>query len=206
MNDQPDISNAAPTESSQASASRAQRPTFAIHRSWRFSLAAAIIMLLLALLGVGLTTTNWGIAQTFWISLVPVYGLLCIATAWSRAHYEEGSQLMILRQVFHWLGIAVALGLDFYVRGTGEEPAAAASFNAILLLALGCYLAGVHLEWLFSLVGVLLTLLLFVVVKAEQYLWLIAVVGLVAAAVMIWLIRLVNRTEQRPGGSGPPST
>jgi len=53
---------------------------------------------------------------------------------------------------------------------------------------------------------VLLTLLLFVVVKAEQYLWLIAVVGLVAAAVMIWLIRLVNRTEQRPGGSGPPST
>jgi hypothetical protein len=57
--------------------------------------------------------------------------------------------------------------------------------NAMLLLALGCYLAGVHFEWLFVLVGILLTLALLVVVKADQYVWLIFVVGGLAVAAML---------------------
>ena len=63
--------------------------------------------------------------------------------------------------------------------------------NAVLLLALGCYLAGVHLEWLFVLVGLLLTLTLIVVATAEQYLWLIFVVGGLAIALIFVLQRLL---------------
>ena len=40
----------------------------------------------------------------------------------------------------------------------------------LLILALGCVLAGIHLEWLFALVGLLLALILIVVSVAQQYL------------------------------------
>ena len=67
--------------------------------------------------------------------------------------------------------------LEFTIRSTGEETATASALNAVMLLALGCYLAGVHLEWSFALVGLLLTLIMYIIAKAEQYQWIIFVSG-----------------------------
>ncbi len=73
--------------------------------------------------------------------------------------------------------------------------------NALLLLALGCYLAGIHFEWLFCVIGVLLTLTLIVLLKAEQYLWLIFGVGVASLLAISFLNRLY-----RPAPSTPPPT
>jgi hypothetical protein len=172
-----------------------------VHGTWKIALAVASVMVVLALVGIGLTTTDRAIAPKYWMSLVPVYGLLCIAFAWSRARHGEGSPRMVVRQVLHWLAIAAALGLDFIIRRTGEETGVAAGFNALLLLALGCFLAGVHLEWLFTLVGLLLTATLLVAVRADQYLWLIAVVGVLVIAAMFWVMRRLDKFGRRSAGS-----
>src|SRR5262249_44244063 len=95
-------------------------PPGMLQRSWKLALFVAIVMVVLALLAVGLTPTNRTAAPTYWLSLVPVYGLLCVATAYARKRRGEGGRL-ILRQVLHWLAIAGAVGLDFYVRRSGEE-------------------------------------------------------------------------------------
>jgi hypothetical protein len=158
--------------------------------SWKVAMGVASVMVALALLGVGLTTTQREIAPKYWIALVPVYGLLCVWTAWNRTRHGEGGRVLIIRQVIHWLVIAAALAMDFLIRGTGEETGSAAGYNALLLLALGCLLAGVHLEWLFSLVGLLLVLTLIVVVKADQYLWLVVIGGAVVLAAMLGWKRL----------------
>jgi hypothetical protein len=171
---------------------------FPVHRSWAIATGVAVVMVLLSLLGVALTTTSSGFAATYWVSLVPVFGLLCIGTASLRA--REGhkfDRVMVSRQVFHWLGIAVALGLDFYIRGSGEETGVATGLNALLVLALGCFLAGIHLEWLFIPVGVLLTLALVIVAKADQYLWLIFVIGGITVAVLLGLQWLLGKTRDR---------
>jgi hypothetical protein len=132
------------------------------------------------------------------VSLVPVYGLLCMGTAWARArHGDAARRLAVFRQLFHWLGIGIALSLDFVIRGTGEETGTASGLNALLVLALGCYLAGVHLEGLFAVVGVLLTLTLIVVAKAEQYVWLIFVAGGLAVVAMFGLQWLLGRGRAR---------
>jgi hypothetical protein len=154
-------------------------------------------MVLLALLGVGLTTSSSSAAPVYWVSLVPVFGGLCIGTAWSRAQHGGFDRPMVVRQLFHWLGIGAALCLDFYIRGTGEESGTGAGLNALLLLALGCYLAGVHLDWLFAAVGVLLTLALVILTKADQYLWLIFVVGGVSVVAMIVLMRLLTVAQAK---------
>src|SRR5262249_37855025 len=62
---------------------------------WRTSLAVAGLMVLLALVGVGLTTTDRAIAPKYWLCLVPVYGLLCIGTAWANGSRAGGRVLVV---------------------------------------------------------------------------------------------------------------
>jgi hypothetical protein len=201
MSDNPANATAAPSrEPTQLKPVRVgeHEALFPVSRSWTVGTAAAVGMALLALLGVGLTTSSASIAPTYWICLVPVYGAACVAIAWARGR-QHGKLAWSAagRQVLHWAGIAIALGLDFLVRRTGEESGMAAGMNALLLLALGCYLAGVHLEWVFALVGVLLTVALIIVTKADQYLWLIFVVGAVTIALMIGLRWLLAKAHAR---------
>jgi hypothetical protein len=179
---------------------------FLIRRSWTVATVVAVAMILLAMAGVGLSTTNSSFASTYWVCLVPVYGLLCVGTAWLRGDVDRGaSRVAATRQAFHWLGIAVALGFDFYIRDTGEETGVAAGLNAMMVLALGCYLAGVHLEWLFVPVGLLLTLTLVVVAKADQYLWLIFVIGGLTVAVMLALRWVLGMGQSRKRASEAPA-
>ena len=192
-----------PAEASSAE----ERQLFPVHRSWTIATIVAVVMVLLAMLGVALTTTNRAFASTYWVALVPVYGLLCISTAW--LHAGPGRPLdraAVVRQVLHWLGIGVALGLDFLVRRSGEETGVAAGLNALLVLALGCYLAGVHLEWMFAVVGVLLTLTLVIVVKADQYLWLIFVAGGITIAAMLVVRWMLHKSSAKSGPAISPAT
>jgi hypothetical protein len=176
--------------------------SFPIHRSWRIALIVAIAMVLLAMLGVGLSTAAGAKSATayiYWVSLVPLYASLCIWSAW--VHASERGRFgmdLVWRQVWHGLGIGIALGLDFMIRRTGEESSMGAGMVALLILALGCYLAGIHFEWLFILVGALLSVTLFVVAQAEEYLWLLFVVGLVSIVLMFglnWLARSERRRK-----------
>jgi hypothetical protein len=127
------------------------------------------------------------------MSLVPVYGVLCVVTAWRRSH--ESGEKLVLRQVLHWLGIAGFVALDFYIRSTGVETQVSAGLNSLMLLALGCFLAGVHLDWSFVFVGLLLTLTMVLAAKADQYLWLLLVVG----ALAILLLFAARRFWGGPG-------
>jgi hypothetical protein len=163
-------------------------PTPATSRHpWTLVTATAVGMALLALVGVGLAMSNSNAAQSYWIALVPIFGVLCVLTAWYRGGDTRST---MLRQVLHWAGIGLAVGIDFaYIKKAGEQTAMAASLNSLLLLALGCYLAGVHMEWLFVLAGALLTLILVVVVIGEQYLPYLFGVGVVVIVLMV----LVNR-------------
>jgi hypothetical protein len=170
-------------------------PPPTIPRSWKIAFGVAVVMVVLAMVGVGLTTTNRDIAPKYWLSLVPVYGLLCVAVAWMQKRRGATGRLVV-RQVLHWLAIAAAIWLDFYVRRAGEETGETAGFTALLLLALGCLLAGVHLEWMFAIVGVLLATTLMLAEKAEQYLWLVFIGGAVAVVVMVWLMRMMARAKR----------
>jgi hypothetical protein len=175
-----------------------RQPFFQMTLSRRIGTASGALMIVLALVGVGLTTSRSESSLTYWIWLVPVYGLLCIVTAGARGWHEKGfRQLQLVRQVAHWLGIGLALWIDFIIRRAGEETATAAALNAMMLLALGSYLAGVHLEWHFMLVGAVLTLAAVTVAKGYQYSWLIFVVGGVAVVAMLGWRWLMSRWHSR---------
>jgi hypothetical protein len=160
-------------------------------------------MVILALIGVALTAAHVSVAERYWIWLVPAYGVLCVVTAFLRAR-DRGSSFAlasVAQQTFHWLVIGGALWLDFYIGGAAEETGVNVGIDALLLLTVGCMLAGVHLDWLFTFVGGLLALTLLLVVKAEQYVPLIFVVGVLVALGMLLAMRYLGR-DAAVGHSG----
>ena len=136
------------------------------------------LMALLALVGTGVTLADASWASTYWLALVPIYGVLCVIAAWYHSGQLTGS---VMRQVLHWLSVAAVIALDFTLLRRGEQPAAGAGLSSLLILALGCLLAGVHLEWLFGLVGLLLLAIFAVVAMAQQYVTIAFIVAAVAA-------------------------
>jgi hypothetical protein len=177
-------------------------------QAWKVGAVAATIMVVLALLGVALTAAHMSVAPKYWIWLVPAYGVLCVLTAFLRARDQGRSFALasVAQQTFHWMVIGGALWLDFYIGGAAEETGVSVGIDALLLLTVGCMLAGVHLDWLFTFVGALLALTLFLVVKAEQYVWLIFVVGGIVALGMLLAVRHFGHgsgaSHQGHGGGG----
>lgn len=163
-------------------------------RAWSATAVVAVLMVALGLLGVGLTTANRSLALRFWMWLVPVYGLLCVGTAWWRSREDTAFGIaVVVRQVAHWLAIGGAMALDLYVSATGEQSGMAAGLDALLLLATGSFLAGVHFEPLFMVVGALLAVTLVCIVKADQYLWLVFLGGVVVLGGMVAVLRAFGR-------------
>src|SRR5262249_43489268 len=85
MNEQPFSKTSTSTSAPESVHAVERRPLFPVSKSWKIASVVAVIMVLLALLGIGLTTTNSAAAPIYWVSLVPIYGLLCVSLAWTRA-------------------------------------------------------------------------------------------------------------------------
>jgi hypothetical protein len=148
------------------------------------------VMALLALLGTAVTIADVTWARSYWLALVPIYGVLCVLAAWHRTGHFTGS---VLRQILHWLSVAAAITLDFGLLRRGEQPSIGAGLSSLLILALGCLLAGIHLEWLFALVGLLLLAIFTVVSVANQYATIAFLVAAAAALVFAAYWALARR-------------
>jgi hypothetical protein len=145
----------------------------------------AIAMTVLAVVGTGVTIADAASARRYWLFLVPVFGIMCIATAW----YHDGfSSEKAIRQLLHWAAVGLTIVLDFaFLQGSGEQTAAATGLSSLLILALGCLLAGIHLEWTYAIVGLLLFSIFTIVALAQEYLILVTGIGaLLVLIVLAW--------------------
>lgn len=152
-----------------------------------FSLTAsaifAAIMMVLALIGAGVTLANVAWAEKYWLTLVPIFGLICIAAAWAQTRTLDGA---VVRQVLHWLAVALVIAVNFSIfRRSGEQTSIATGLSTLLILSLGCLLAGVHLEWMFALVGLLLIAIAVMVSVAQEYMALVVLIGVVLIAIVL---------------------
>jgi len=158
------------------------------------------IMALLALVGTAVTLADARWARTYWLVLVPIYGALCVFAAWQRTGQFSGTAA---RQILHWLSVGVAMAIDFAFL-QGQQTVAVTGLSSLLILALGCVLAGIHLEWLFTLVGVLLAAILVIVTLAQQYLTIGFLIAALAA--LIFAAYWVTRSRVPQSSQSPPST
>ncbi len=119
-----------------------------------------ILMLVLALVGVGITQAEHAGGKLYWLLLILVYAGISLARAWQRANERHAPVWPMIRaQVFHWLGALVAINIVLYFESAEIAPRGTAADFSLLILALSCYLAGVHFNWSYALLGGLLAVM-----------------------------------------------
>lgn len=126
---------------------------------------------------------NW--ADWYWSAMFPLFGMVCLGHQLT-AGDTRGMMAseVILKQALHWLTPIVAVRIIFLQLAKGQMDADAVALMILLVLSVTCFLAGLHFDRSFIWLSVFLALVALVGTEIEAYLWLIVVVGLLAAALI----------------------
>jgi len=152
----------------------------------------AIFITLIVLSAVGIGFTNFMPAKSFWfwVAMVPVFGATSLYVGWSKARKRgEGISRIIWVQLLHWLGLLAAIGLIYLLSETTDRITSnQIALMALLSLALVTFLAGVHFDWRFMVVGVILGAAVAGAALVEQVLWmiLIPIASLIVLIIFWW--------------------
>jgi hypothetical protein len=159
----------------------------------RRALIAGVLVLLVM---VGLFLSNFAVnkALGYWELMFPVFGVACV---WHElaggAAYVKPLWRILVRQAFHWLFPIVAVRVLFLQHARGQMSADSVALVVLVLLAVTCFLAGVHFDHTFVWVSLVLVAAAIVGTEIETYLWLIAVLGAVALALAVISSVLLRR-------------
>jgi len=151
----------------------------------------AILITLIVLSAVGIGFTNFRPLESFWfwVAMVPVFGGTSLYIGWSKARKRgEGISRIIWVQLLHWLGLLAAIGLIYLLfEMTDRINSNQLALLALLSLALATFLAGVHFDWRFMVVGVILGAAVAGAALVEQLLWMIIIpIAALLALIIFW--------------------
>lgn len=155
-----------------------------------------MVLIVLSIVGVGVADFSAQRALGYWLAMVPIFAAVNVYGGWSRAkRLEQPTGWIIGKQLLHWASLALAIYLVHLLQeqGTGRLNNETAGLVALLALALTTLLAGIHFDWRFAVLGVVLGLLVLLAAILEAYLWLAILIGLVGAALILFLRHMEHR-------------
>lgn len=155
-----------------------------------------IALVVLSAIGVAVSQVSPPKAFRYWLVMVPIFGGVSLFSSWSGARESGMTAWAVLRgQVLHWVGLAVAVCLIFLLEANGRLGEADAGIVTLLTLALATFLAGVHFDWRYCIVGGLLAAAVVALAVLSSFLWLIAAAALAFA---IFLVVRATRANTSP--------
>src|ERR1700681_4214442 len=192
----------APTPPHNAAAA-AQGGTWAARLESIFVRRLMVVGVLGVMVMLGLFLSNYSSekASYYWCAMFPIFGVACLAheLAAGRA-YEIALWRILLRQALHWLGPVLAVKILFMQHARGQMATNAVALTIILLLAVTCFLAGVHFDRGFYWVSVLLALAAVIGTEIETYLWFVALLFLIGVAIAVLSAMLLRRGSKASAG------
>lgn len=164
---------------------------------------AAAALLILSIIGIGVTDVSPSHGFNYWLTMVPVFALVSGVVEFRR-HDGPRAELVrrLVRLAGHWAGAFGAIYLVMLFRETGRINAPVSGLAALLVLAFASFEAGVHLDARLLPVGLLLAATCVAAAVLEEYVWaLLAVAGvaLVLAVALAW-----RAFRHRRGGAPAP--
>jgi hypothetical protein len=158
---------------------------------------------ILVMIGLFLSNYSSEKARLYWCAMFPIFGIACLAheLAAGRA-YEIALWRILMRQALHWVGPIVAVKILFMQHARGQMANDAVALTIILLLAVTCFLAGVHFDRSFYWVSAFLALAAVIGTEIETYLWFAVVLALIAVAIAALSAILLRRGSK--AGAAPP--
>src|SRR5215470_1623720 len=104
-----------------------------------------LVVLALAISGVAYTNISHQPLIGYWEFLTLAMGIVCVVTEWGKADDKQGRVQLILKQALHWGAILITMNIMLFSGVQQLLPSPATSLVLLMLLALGTFLAGLHL-------------------------------------------------------------
>ena len=157
------------------------------------------ILCVLVLVGMFLTNINHLRARFYWSAMFPIFGVVSVchellAPTRSRAPVWK----LILLQALHWLGPIAAVWIIFLQLARGQMDADSVALVTMVILAVTCFMAGVHLDHSFYWVSAVLGLAAVVSTEVEAYLWILVVIAILAIAIVVFAATTLRRRATDP--------
>jgi hypothetical protein len=149
------------------------------------------VVLILTLIGVAYTSFTRRPTTTYWEFLVPVTAAVCIWSGWRYAHDKKARLRLIWTQAAHWLAFFAAMNLLLLPSVQKMLNADATGLGILLLLALGTFVAGVHIPaFEICILGFVMALFVPAIAWIEEaaLIVMLGVIALVGAGAMFWWI------------------
>lgn len=162
-----------------------------------------IVMLSMAVLGIGLVTFTGEPVGFYWELLTPVYCAICIYVGWRNAPTRHERVKLIWTQILHWAAFLVAMWLIYSPALRSLVDVNATGLNLMTILALATFVAGVHAEaWQICVVGVILAIFVpaMAFIQRSSLFLLVAILGIVFVAASLYMTfhshrRKLNESE-----------
>ncbi|MFO0948424.1 MAG: hypothetical protein U1D30_21300 [Planctomycetota bacterium] len=182
-------------EPGQSNVTKHEPPTPSSRIQWKTQIIIALVLCALGVVGLGLMDFSPNYSEHYWYFALPVFVLTSIYLGWESAKRRgENPRIEMRRQIFHWLGFFFALNLILVFLHAGTIERNVAGPVSLVLLALTCYLAGIHFEPAFIIVGILLALAAATAAYLEEYLFIILVIAFLLLGVVLVQIRGSRRS------------
>src|SRR5579862_867424 len=162
-----------------------------------------ILLVVLSALGVAINDYSPKDAFRYWIWMAPTFGSASVIAAWWRAARRgEPVGTAVLRQILHWVGVTGAVYLIYLLQTTGRVANEAAGLAALLTIALGSFLAGVHSDWRLMVIGGVLAITLVGFAILERIIWFVVLplMGIMIIAVVLYARRMRHQGTASAGG------
>jgi hypothetical protein len=115
-----------------------------------------IAVLALTLLGAAYTGVLHRPLIGYWEFLAVATGLVCVTKGWLHTHDPKARFRMVWTQALHWLAFLVAMNIVLSPDVQRMLPAPATGLALLMLLALGTFVAGVHVSWQICVLGLIM--------------------------------------------------
>jgi hypothetical protein len=147
-----------------------------------------VVAILTVLATIGLFWTGYRPQQAlwYWSAMFPAFGAISVWQELAGGRNRDSVGRVLLLQAAHWLGPVIAVRILFLSLSRGQVSGDAAGMMTLLLLAVTCFLAGVHFTPSFLWVSVLLALGVVLGTAIQTYLWVLVVLALGAVAAVAW--------------------
>ncbi len=173
----------------QESVVKTERAIITTLKQVRARIIMGLFLLTLSIIGVGVTNYDRAGAFTYWLFMVPIFAIVCIVYAWRATKKDEGKITvgLIRRLLLHWVGLLFFVYIIWrQVANVGLVGADEAGLFTLMLLALTTYLAGVHFDWMFMLIGAVLGVFAASAALLTQYLLIMMIPIAIIAALIIF--------------------
>ena len=163
------------------------------HRHHWYKELPFAVVLVFTFAGIAYTSMTRQPIALYWELLVPVLALVCIGAGWHNAPDGKARLRLVATQVAHWLAFLVGMNLVFLPSVQNMLNADATGLAILLLLALGTFIAGVHmLSWKMCALGLVMACFVPAIawLEAATLVVLLCAIVVIAIGVGYWWIRL----------------